>query len=326
MFLSRVTLILFLSSLLFCATPANALFGLAARREQKAALSAAREAYKSKDYIRTINIMEEFIFKNPPKRRQKRAYALIGNSYKMLGQNDKALLNYREAVEFMPKDIELNLSLAEIYCFGGLTDKAINIYEYVLTLQRGNAPARLGLARAYMMQGAFGHSLQYFEDYLNIADSKDAKVYYDYALSSFMANDNTAALKLALKSAELKDDAETNFLIAKIYRAEGNGLKALDIMKLICAAECWDDILLTYALWLSEDKARADEAVFIADNYLKKNPSSKLALFINFLAFDTLDEKARAKRYLEDIVAQDGKGWIDSLARKILKIKSKDFK
>ena len=321
MYLNKIILTILI--LAFAAAPSNAIFGFGKeRRAQKAALAEASAAYDRGNYGVTIDIMEEFLLKGVEKNDLKKAYILIGSSYKKQGAYDKALLKYSEAVEFFPKDIELNLALADIYYIGGLPENAVTIYKKVLQLDKNNLAALLALARAYLANGSFWRSSFYFAEYFGLGGAPAPDIFYDYAQSYFMVNNYQKALELALKSKEMQPSAGAYFLIAKIYKAMGDDKNAFNNIAIANAyPEAGDDILLTRALWMAYDE-QSKEAITIADNYLKKNPGDRLALFIKYFAYYRTGRAQEGMKYLEVIAAHDGDGFIENIARRILKTRT----
>jgi tetratricopeptide (TPR) repeat protein len=322
MHLNKILLSFLLLACAFTRADAFLWFGGETRRNT-AAMEEARAAYARADYAAAVDIMEEFLLKNPSKQCLREAYDIIGRSYKIQGAYDKALLKYGEAVEFFPNDIPLNLALADIYYIGGLNGKAVQLYDKVLKLDGDNLPARLALARAYLAEGYFTKAAQYFRGYLDGGGSADADFYYDYASALFIANDYGGALDMAQKSAVLRTHAKISFLIAKIYKAAGEENRAFEFIAVACAQEGADDeILLTRALWLAVDKGWR-EGMAIADNYLKTSPRDKLALFIKYIALSRAGRAKESLKYLRIIAEQDNSGssggLIQNLARKILK-------
>lgn len=320
MSLNKIFFILFIFVLLMPAD-GNALFGIEARREQKQMLSEARSAFDIANYPLAIDISEEFLLKNAnaPKRRLKRAYLMLGSSYKALGEYDKALLKYNEAIEFFPKDIELNLALGDIYMLGGLTDKAIEVYNTVLLFDKDNMPARLALAKAYLNEGFFARSSKYYKEYIESEDIKDGKIYYEYALSRYMANDYDKALELAIKSSDLEILPDTTFLLAKIYKVKGDTKKAIETIELASEQDrTREDIFLTRALWLAYDNAYNMQALEMVGGYLEDNPDDKLAMFVKFLALYRQGKTQEAHTYLKAITRTEGDGFINKLAERLL--------
>lgn len=299
------------------ASPAQAFF-FKESREQKQMLADARAAYQQGDYRSTVDITQEFLLKNAGKHNAKEAYAMLGSSYKAMGQYDKALLKYNEAIEFYPKDSDLTLALGDVYFIGGLTEKAIEIYKKTLELNPNAAAAKIGLARSYLSEGFFDRAGKYFEDYINQTGSTDPNVYYDYALSRFHANDYEGALTLAQKSLSLKADANTTFLLAKIYKARGDKQKALLAIDTALEQNPGDEVvLLTRALWLARDKNTAKEGLAAANAYLTVFPSDRLALFIKYMALENIGDIAAARKNLKAIAQGEGDGFINKLALKI---------
>ena len=325
MYLNRIILIIFI--LAFAAMPARALFGFSKeQRAQKAALEEASAAYNRGEWEPVVDIMEEFLLKGAQKEDLKKAYLLIGSSYEKQGAYDKALLKYGEAAEFFPKDIELNLALADIYYVGGLTEKAVAAYNKVLELDKNNLHALLALARAYMAEGSFWRASHYFKKYFDAGGTPSpgggqgaADIYYDYSLSYFLANENQKALELVSRANEIQSGARISFLTAKIYKAMGDDKNAFaHINAAVAYPGAGDDIILTRALWLAYD-GQTKEALSIADSFLKKDPADRPALFIKYLAYARADRAKEGRKYLETIAASDADGFIENIARTILK-------
>lgn len=301
------------------ACPAQAFF-FKESRQQKQMLADARAAYEQGDYRAAVDITQEFLLKNAGKHNAKDAYVMLGNSYKAMGQYDKALLKYNEAIEFYPKDADLMLALGDVYFIGGLTEKAIEIYKKTLLLDPKAAAAKIGLARSYLSEGFFDRAAKYFEDYIMQTQSADPKVYYDYALSRFYANDYDGALSLTQKSLALKTDAGTTFLLAKIYKARGDKQKAAAAIDEALRQNPADEVVfLTRALWLARDKNTAKEGLAAANAYLAKVHNDNLALFAKYLAEYNLNDSSAAQKTLKAITETEGDGFIYKLALKIYK-------
>lgn len=321
MYLSKF---LILISFLFMALNANAIFGLKGRIEQKEQIAKARAEYAAGNYRETIKLMKDFTLKDAPKRRIKRAYDLIANSYIAMQEYDKAMLTLSEALEFYPKDIDLHLNLAKVYFLCDLNTRAIEEYQIVLDQDKNNQQAILGLANAMLKEGFYSKACDYFKKYVKLTNTQDADIYYSYAQSHYLANNFVPALELALISFEQKQTPDTKLLIAKIYKSQGKIEKALQTIR-----DAWlmdinrEDIFLTYALWLSYDKETSHQGLEMAQEYLDKNPKNRLALFIKFIAYTRLNDTKNAQKALKEISALKGKGFIDTLSDKILENTSK---
>ncbi len=315
-------LITFFLILLFVPIHSNAFFGIIKRFDQKQKISAAREAYAKGNYEETIKICQEFLMQNQeaPKRRTRRIYTVLGDAYAALGDYDHALLTYNEALEVLPKDISLNLSLADLYYKTELYDKAIEFYNKTLQLSKNNSKALLGLARSYLKTGFLSKSRQYFKDYLELNNNISADIYYDYATANFLSNNLNNALEYAKKAKDLNPDADTYFLIAKIYNAFNDTAQAEENIKTaLNLSQNREDIFLTNLLWESYKQNSAADALTKIKNFQKENPSSQLAVFIEGNALLTQGKKQKAFNVFKKIENQNKDSFIKEVAKQILK-------
>lgn len=309
--------------LLFLPLQSKAIFGLAGRAEQKQKIAAAREAYAKGNYGQAIQICKDFLMQNQdaPKRRTKRIYFVLGNTYTTLEDYDNALLTYNEALELLPKDVELNLALADLYYKTELYDKAIEFYNKALKFDEGNMPALLGLGRAYFKIGFLSKSRQYFKEYLEQPGQKDPSIYLDYANVNFLSNNSNVALNYAAKAAKLEEEnPDIYFLKAKIY----NNLNSLqqarvNIDKALMLAPQREDILLTSMLWKAYEKDTAQTAFKEIKEYQKQNPQSQLAIFIEYLSLINQGKKQEALKVLKQVQGQEQDSFIKNISTEILK-------
>ena len=231
------------------------------------------------------------------------------------------MLNYNEALEVLPKDIELNLALANLYYKTELYDKAIDFYNKVLLLNKDNSNAMLGLGRAYLQIGFLSKSREYFKDYLKQKGQKDNTVYYDYAVANFLSNNRDLALEYAQKAEEIdKNNPDIYFLIAKIYNTLGEGEKAnQNIDKALQLSKNRQDILLTSFLWKAYKQDTVREVLREIKNYQKQNPESQLAVFIEGLSLLTQGNKQKALTVFKKIKRQNEDSFIKEVATQIVK-------
>lgn len=309
--------------LLFIPIQGTAFLGLTERIDQKQKISVARNAYSNGNYEQTIEICQDFLMQNQeaPMRRKRRIYSLLGNAYAAIGDYDHALLTYNSALEVLPNDVELNLALANLYYKTELYDKAIEFYNKTLNIDKNNQQALLGLGRSYLKIGFLSKSRQYFKEYLSLNGEKDKNVYYEYASANFLSRNNNTALDYALKAKEINENnPDIYFLIAKIYntlnapqRAEENINTALQL------APDREDIFLTSMLWKAYDKTTAEIALNKIKEYQIKNPESKLALFIEYVALLKLNKEGQAIKTLRNLQKMKGESFIKKVTEQILK-------
>ena len=309
--------------ILFLPLQGQSFLGLTKRLDQKQKIAAAREAYAKGDYNKAIEIGHKFLSENQeaPKRRFRRIYLVLGNAYSALNDYDHALLNYNEALEVLPKDIELNLALANLYYKTELYDKAIDFYNKVLTIDEDNSNAMLGLGRAYLKIGFLSKSRQYFREYLEQKGQKDNTVYFDYAMANFLSNNQHLALEYAQKAEEIDgNNADIYFLISKIYKTLNETEKATqNIDKALKLSNNRKDILLTSLLWKAYKQNTAKEALKEIKDYQNQNPGSQLAVFIEGVSFLTQGEKQKALTVFKRIKAQNEDSFIKETVTQILK-------
>ena len=309
--------------LLFVPLQSNAILGLTKRSNQKQKITSAREAYAKGNYQEAIEISQKFLSENQeaPKRRTRRIYLVLGDAYAALNDYDHALLTYNEALEVLPKDIGLNLALANLYYKTELYDKSIEFYNKVLQLDDDNSEALLGLGRAYLKIGFLSKSRKYFKDYLDQKNEKDNSVYYDYALANFLSNNQDIALEYVKKAQEIdKNNPDIYFLTAKIYRALKEEEKAnKNINQALELSNNRDDILLTSLLWKAYKENMAKEVFKEIKEYQKQNPNSQLAVFIEAVSLLMQGKKQKALTVFKRIQDVNNDSFIREITKQILK-------
>lgn len=308
---------------LFLPLQSKAIFGLTKRLDQKQKITIARDAYNKGNYQEAIEIGQNFLLENQeaPKRRARRIYLIMGDAYAALNDYDHALLTYNEALEVLPNDITLNLALANLYYKTELYDKATEFYNKVLSLDNDNSDAMLGLGRAYLKIGFLSKSRQYFKNYLNQKVEKDPTVYYDYAMTNFLSNNQDIALEYTQKAQKTdKNNPDVYFLAAKIYNTLNEDKKANEnINKALQFSNNREDILLTSLLWKAYKQDTANEVLPKIKEYQKQNADSQLAVFIEGIALLTQGEKKKALTVFKTIQKQNEDSFVKEIAGQIIK-------
>ncbi|WP_424243937.1 tetratricopeptide (TPR) repeat protein [Elusimicrobium posterum] len=283
-------------------------------------LSAARQDYAEGKYYDAIAKLQEFLIEGTVKRREKRAYLLMGECYEQLGKPDYALNTYMEGSELNPKDKELLLKLGSLYLQTELTQNSIEAYKKVLDLDPNDRRAFLGLARAYSKEGFFSKAEEYFHNYIKTAadNADNVVIYYEYAWTYYKQRKyNEALFYTALSLERGEENADNLFLAARIHRAQNKKEEAFDFMdKAVNAADNKrkkEEILLTKALWLYKEGDNKG-AIMIANQLLKEKPKSQLALFIKYLSLDAQGKKKEAKKYLEPVIEENSQSFINKVS------------
>lgn len=299
---------------------AQALFGIKTNKIQNDIITRLESSYSQKNYNDVEELGREFLIKYPSAsaKKLKKVYMLLGRSYEAEKQYDKAMLVYNEAAEFLPKDTDVHLALADIYLNGGLTENAKTVYDKVLKFDKDNKAAILGLAKSYYEEGFFSRACTYFKQYNDSGAQEPADFLYYYAMAEYLSNHNDTALKIAYSSLIKKNDADGYLLLAKIYKNKKdweNSLKYLD--KALEKEPSRKDIYLTKTLWLAFNVKTYAQGLKMAEDFLKQYPSDKLALFAKYIALFRAGETKKAQEQLMLINSFEDDSFIERLSLKL---------
>jgi len=142
----------------------------------------ARDLYNSGRYDRAITELTEYIYKTKNvKRREARAYRLLGASYEQQNNLSKALEVYLEALEFHPNNTPLLAAAANLYQQTGLTNRSIELYDRVLTQEPNNLDALSGQAANYSAMGFYSKARQTYDHFFELNPTADARYRARYA-------------------------------------------------------------------------------------------------------------------------------------------------
>lgn len=306
----------------FCAPAHSAVWPF--HKKEKKMLTAARQDYAAGNYYAAIDKLKIFLIEGTVKRREKRAYLLLGECYEALGRLDFALNTYVEGAELNPKSVELQLRLGELYFRTDLIQNSIDAYQKALTLAPANKQALLGLARAYNREGFFSKSEKFYHKYIADGSPEDnARVYAEYAHVYFMQRKyNEALFYTALSIERSGPNINSLVLAAKIYRINQSYDEAFEYLDhaIELAAQDEDkkrELTLTKGFWLLKTgDYKAAQAT--AQEVLKTRPNMQLALFLKALAQDGAGNKKQAKKTFEAIAAQEAPSFISRAAAILL--------
>ncbi|WP_428897548.1 Tetratricopeptide repeat-containing protein [Parelusimicrobium proximum] len=291
----------------------------------KELLEQARREYSERRYEEAVVTIEKFLQKSNVKRREKRGYLLLGQSYEQLGMWNKALNAYLEGVELNPKDMSLYLHLANLYRKTGLTTRAIEIYSYVQEKNKYKYRDEilLGLAKAYKDEGFFSKSIDNYKEYFDGDLGKDDAALFEYAivyLGHKMYNE-----ALFLTGILIQKDADNPgywFLSSKIKKAQGKKREACDDLDEAIRLNPDDETLaFVKVLWLIGDN-RIQEAKEHLDAIILED-NAPLTLFSKYLIAEKQGKKKEALKYLKQIVEQNNGGFIHNISNQLLLSSSK---
>lgn len=308
--------------LLLAAAPARAgLFGISPKDRHE--FSRARETYNQGNYEQAVAELTAYIYKTKNiKRREARAYRLLGMSYEQLGRPEKALETYLEALEFHQKDIPLLLAAAALYQRTNLTDRSIELYNRVLAVEPNNLEALSGQAENYVAMGFYSKAREYYDHFfrLNPRAPSINRARYAYA---FLRQRDYADAFINITMAKTEDPENTNYWLLSARAYKGLGLMQ-DAMADLDAAILLEpdraDIKAIKAMWLYQQKDFA-ASLAAARELLKEHPDNELALFVTYLNLQKTGQPRAARRALEQINALNKDSFARKAARKLLEEK-----
>lgn len=160
-----------------------------------------------------------------------RAHLDLGLAYKSQGQADKAIEQYKIALNLKPRYAKAHNDMGNAYWYKGLYDKAIEQYRITLDLKPNYAEAHNNLGNAYLSQGLYGKATEqyrialdlkpaYAEAHNNLGNSYLSKGLPDKAIEQY---------RIALN---LKPDyAEAHNNLDLAYKSQRQSAKATELSR-----------------------------------------------------------------------------------------------
>lgn len=280
----------------------------------------ARDLYDAGDYDRAIRELTLYINKTKNvKRREARAYRLLGASYEKQNNLSKALEVYLEALEFHPNNAPLLAAAANLYQETGLTSRSIELYGKVLQEEPDNLDALAGQAVNYTAIGFYSKARQMYDRFFELNPAADARYRARYA-ETFLRQRNFKDAFTNITTALDENSQNPDFwrLSAEARRGLGQTQEALaDLNAALLLAPGRPDLLAQKALWEYEE-GRYDESLQAAEQILARQPDNQLALFIQAMNWYRRGKKNMAKKQLEKISQTDADTFVGQVAAKLL--------
>ena len=299
-----------------CSTGFLGLAPLGDRKEY----AAARDLYSQGLYQQAIVELNAYISKTKNvKRREARAYRLLGESYEQLGQYNKALDTYLEALEFHPKNVALLVAAANLYQKTELLDQAQSLYEKALHEEPTHLEALSGLAHNYHLIGFNAKARTIYEQFFKQNPQAEPLYRARYAQTFLAQRDyQQAFILLSQLVSEYPDNPDFWLLSAQAAYGLKNWNEALEnINTALWLAPNRRDLLATKALWLYQNN-QGEESLKTATKILEQDPSNQLALFIQAINWEQKNQKTKAKKQLERVVQLDKNTFVGKVAAQIL--------
>lgn len=319
MYLNCKSVVTVLGILLWLGGCSSGFLGLAPAGDRREYVQ-ARTAYDEGDYGRAITELTQYIYKTKNvKRREARAYRLLGACYERQNNFSKALEVYLEALEFHPRNTPLLLAAAELYQQTGLTDRSVELYDRALKEEPDNLRALSGQAANYANTGFYSKARRFYDRFFELNPSAEARHRARYA-NTFVQQRNfeQAFINITMALAEENKNADFWLLSAKARRGLNQPEEALrDLNAALLLAPGRPDLLAQKALWEYEEK-KYKESLQTADQILVQRPDSQLGKFIQAMNWYRLGQKNASKKALEEIAQTDADTFIGQVAAKLL--------
>lgn len=321
MYLNR-NLIILTAGLLWlggCSASQTGLLGLAPVGDRKEYVE-ARDLYSAGNYTKAVQHLSDYIYKTKNvKRREARAYRLLGQSYEQLGQLSKALEVYLEALEFHPDDVPLLLAAADLYQRTDLTDRSIELYEQALDKDPDNLEALAGQGMNYSKMGFYSKARSFYDEFFELNPTA-APIYRARYAETFLRQRNykDAYIHITLAISEDSSNADFWLLSAKAARGLNRPQEALaNLQAALLLAPQRKDLLANKALWLYET-GRYDQSIQCAQQILKQEPNNQLALLTWAMDEYYLNHKSSSRSLMQQAAKEDPDTFVGEIAGKLL--------
>ena len=280
----------------------------------------ARALYDNGQYRQAVTELTEYIEKTKNvKRREARAYRLLGKSYEQLGQLNKALETYLEALEFYPNNVPLLLEAARLYQSTGLTRRSMELYEHALQEEPDSLEALAGQAANYSAIGFYSKARKFYDRFFELNPAAEPLYRARYA-QTFLAQHNFQEAFINITMALVDDKTNTDFWLLSARALYGlhkpqEAMQSLDTALLL--APNHPQLLAYKALWQYQDSDYKN-SLATAKKLLALNPENQLALFIQSLNWIKQGKKQQARQNWQQIVTLNPSSFIGKTAQSLL--------
>ena len=280
--------------------------------------AAGKTFYDNKEYKQAILKFEDAFAKGLSSHKSKKTYIMMGRSYEVLGEMDRAFATYSKGLQLYPKDLELMIENADLYYISSGYSKAIVLYNQILKKDKENYLAHLGLGKSYEKLGFFSKAIGYYSLYFDEVKNPNQNYFYNYAYCYYKLDNFTESQEIIAENlTNTKNDADYLFLSGKIYwkvKQYDKAFQQLD--KALELDSSRRDIELTKALW-HYSLGKYSDAEKIANKYINQNKEDTLAMLVKSMCLIKKQNKTKADRYLAIILEKENSGFIYQTALKL---------
>ena len=280
----------------------------------------ARDLYNQQQYQEAIKELSAYIYKTGNvKRREARAYRLLGMSYEQLDRLDKALEVYLEALEFHPKNVPLLLAAAGLYQRTGLTDRSQALYERALKEDPTNLNALAGQAENYRSFGFYSQARTYYDKVfaLDSAPSADYRARYAY---TFLKQRNYEQAFIHITMALAQDSSNPDYWLLSSQSAFGLGRynqSLADLNTALLLAPARTDLHLYKIIGLYQT-GHYPQSLSAVRNFLEDHPQDPLGLLLLALNEQKLGNSLSARSHLKQAAQVAENSFVGQVATQLL--------
>lgn len=304
----------------FCLNACSSLggsFGLGYIGDKKA-YRQARDLFDQGQYEQAITQLNAYIHKDyNVKRREARAYRLLGMSYEQTGQLSKALETYLEALEFHGDNVPLLMAAGNLYQRTGLTDRSIELYERALKEEPDNQAALAGQAENYRTMGFYSRARDFYDRFFALNPNAPAQTRAKYA-DTFLNQHNYEQAFINITMALEQEKDSPDFWLISARAAYGLGrtqdaLKDIDLALLLAPQR--RDLLATKAFMLFQS-GQYESSLQTTHDILTLQPDNALGLLLKAFNLQALGKTKEARQILVQIAAQEEDSFVSKVAAK----------
>jgi len=125
--------------------------------------------YENKEYEKAIEVLNEVTAKADPQSKEfAEALHNIAISYDLMGQSEKAIESYQNALKVAPGNIDLMFNMGRLYFMKEDYEKAIESLEKVLEKNPDDFDSHLNIGNAYLQLEKFDKAIPYFKKTVEI--------------------------------------------------------------------------------------------------------------------------------------------------------------
>ncbi len=282
----------------------------------------ARTLYSTQHYEQAVDELTQYIYKaGNVKRREARAYRLLGMSYERLNKLNKALETYLEALEFHPKNVPLLVAAAALYQRTGLVDKSQLLYQRALQQDPSNLEALAGQAENYRTFGFFSQARKYYDQIFKLNPSADPRYRAQYA-STFLNQSNyeQAFIHITMALSETPNEPDYWLISAKAsfgLNRYADALEAINIATSLAPDRM--DLKLYKIIGLYQTQYYQD-AIRLARQFTQQYPDDQLGWLLLALNEWKLNQRAQARIHLRKATALSSSSFTGKVSSQLLQI------